>query len=62
MEVNLLAPCSAKPPATAHSGPRSKPRVWHFRGRRSKEFSYQKLLFLHLFHMRMSDPTAWKAP
>lgn len=43
MEVNLLAPCSAKPLATDHNGPRLKPRVWHFGGG-SKKFSFQKLL------------------
>lgn len=56
MEVNLLAPCSAKPPATAHNGPRLKPRLWHFGGG-SKKFSFQKLLSPHLFRVETSDPT-----
>ena len=57
MEVSLLAPCSAEPPATAH-------RVWPFGGRRSKKFSFQKLLSPspHLFHVEMSDTHSLESP
>lgn len=47
-----------KPPATAH-------RVWHFGGRRSKKFSFQKLLSApprHLFHVEMSDTHSVGSP
>lgn len=47
-----------KPPATSH-------RVWHFGGRRSKKFSFQKLLSAplpHLFHVAMPDTHSVENP
>ena len=50
MEVNLLAPCGAKPPAT-HGGPRQEQKVL-----------FSELLFPPLFHMEMSDTPSLGSP
>lgn len=44
MEVDLLAPCSAKPPATAHSGPRLKLRVAFWRQEEQKVLFSETIL------------------
>ena len=50
MEVNLLAPCGAKPPAT-HGGPRQEQKVL-----------FSELLFRPLFHVEMSDTHSLGSP
>jgi hypothetical protein len=61
MEVDLLASCSARPPATAHGSLGLKPECGVCEAGRSKKFAVQKLLPTSST-WRYQKPTAWKVP